>query len=120
MLLDLRSTVTKSIGELRKKISQKSSELAASKKDLERYETVLKVLSQDNREPRIARRKAQPDRKTDWGVLFKRLPHTFTTLDFKKATAGMKKSAVYLRQILSRWTKQRKIKRLARGRYQKV
>src|SRR5712692_8770394 len=119
MPVDLKSAVSKSITELRRTISNKTSELAVLKKELRRYETALKVLRGDNRERAVRRRKVQRNGKTDWDSLFKRLPDTFTSEDFRRA-AGSNKSAVYLRQILSTRTKQRKLKRVERGKYRKV
>lgn len=120
MPLDLKPVVTRSISELKKALSAKASELAALKKELERYETVRKVLSQDHRGGGITRRKARSGRLTDWKAVLKGLPDTFTSEHFRKTAAARNKSAVYLRQILSRWTKQRRIKRVARGKYRKV
>jgi hypothetical protein len=94
--------VAKGIAELRKTIAEKHLELAALKKDLERHESALKLLSQDHRRPRVAKRKVRSNRKTDWNGIFKRLPPTFTSLDFRKSAGRTNKSAVYLRQVLSR------------------
>jgi hypothetical protein len=119
MRLDVKSVVIKGITELRRTISGKTSELASLKQELERYETALKVLSRNNGRP-VRRREIQSRGKTDWNAVFKRLPDAFTSQDFRSVAAGRNKSAVYLRHILSTWTKRRKIKRVARGKYRKV
>jgi predicted transcriptional regulator of viral defense system len=49
-----------------------------------------------------------------------RLPEKFTSRDFVKAAVRTKKPSVYLRQTLSRWARQGKIKRVQRGKYHKV
>jgi hypothetical protein len=120
MPLDLKSVVTRSITELKKTLSERTSELAALKKQLERYEIVRKVLSGDSRGGGVTRRKTQSGRLTDWKAVLKGLPVAFTSKDFMRTAGRKNKSAVYLRQILSRWTKQRRIKRVARGKYRKV
>jgi predicted transcriptional regulator of viral defense system len=48
------------------------------------------------------------------------MPETFTSKDFVAATAFSGISSLYLRQMLTRWTKQGRLKRLQRGKYQKT
>lgn len=120
MPLDLKSAVNKGIAELSRTISDKTSELVLLKKELQRYETVLRVLSGGDQQRPTAMGKVQRKAKTDWNSVFKHLPQTFTSQDFRRVAAGSNKSAVYLRQIVSRWTKRRKIKRVARGKYRKA
>lgn len=120
MAINLKFAVSRSITELKKTLSEKTSELAALKKELERYEIVRKVLAGKRRGVQVTRRKARSGPLTDWKAVLKGLPATFTSEHFRKTAAGRNKSAVYLRQILSRWTKQRRIKRVARGKYRKV
>ncbi|MGH8546790.1 MAG: hypothetical protein ACREX3_24895, partial [Gammaproteobacteria bacterium] len=110
MPVDLKSLVTRSIAELKKTLSEKTSELAALKRELERYEAVRQMLSRDGRPAKTTRRKARSGGLTDWKAVLKGLPDTFTSEHFRKTAAGRNKSPVYLRQILSRWTKQRRIK----------
>jgi nitrogen fixation protein len=120
MPVDIKSAVARNISELKKVISDKSSELDQLKKDLERHESVLELLSRDGGGHKISLRNGRRRRGSELNAVVSRLPETFTNKDFLKAAARARKSSVYLRQILSRWAKQGKIKRLQRGKYQKV
>ena len=118
MSLDLRSAVRRNMEELRKAISEKSSEVARLEKELKRHETVLALLSENG----AGNASAQRSRRTRRGALgdvLANLPDTFTSREFMKAATRTKRSPVYLRQLLSRWARQGRIKRVQRGKYQK-
>ncbi|MGH8546987.1 MAG: hypothetical protein ACREX3_25915 [Gammaproteobacteria bacterium] len=115
---DLKSLVTRSIADLKNKLSQKAAELDALKRELELHESVRQMLSQDGRKG-PGKTTVRSGRQTEWKAVLKGLPASFTTKDFMR-TAGRNKSPVYVRQILSRLTKGRKLKRVARGKYRKV
>ncbi|HWO42776.1 MAG TPA: hypothetical protein VNO43_13330 [Candidatus Eisenbacteria bacterium] len=120
MPVDLKSAVTRNIAEIKKTLSQKTAELEALQRDLERQEAVRRMLSGDRPAVRRAAKKGRKRSATDWNEVLRGLPATFTAQDFSKAAGGRNRSAVYLRQILSRLTKRRRLKRIARGRYRKV
>lgn len=119
MRVNLESFVNKSMTGLKRKLSRAVSELAALKKDLQSYENVQKMLFQDSRPGRTAKTKPRKIARTDWNAVLKKLPHSFTSEAFRKAS-GRNRSAVYPRQVLARWAKQHRIKRLARGKYKKA
>ena len=119
MPVDIKSVVARNINELKRVISDKSSELDLLKRDLERHESVLELLSRDGGQ-KISFRNGRRRRGGELDAVVSRLPEKFTNKDFLKAAARARKSSVYLRQILSRWAKQGRIKRLQRGKYQKV
>ena len=118
MSLDLRSAVRKNIEELRRAIHEKTSEVARLEKELKRHETVLQLLS-DNGAGRAPAQKNRRGRGGALGDVLANLPDTFTSREFFKAATRTKRSPVYLRQLLSRWARQGRIKRVQRGKYQK-
>jgi len=119
MLMDLNAAVLKSIDKIKKAISVKASEMARLENELKRHEAVLELLGRNGSE-KIRSTRGGRRRRMDLGEILARLPERFTSRDFFKAAVKMKKSPVYLRQTLSRWARQGKIKRLERGKYRKV
>jgi len=120
MPVDLKPAVARNIAEIKKTLSQKTAELEALQRDLERQEAVRRMLSGDRPTVRRAGRRGRKRTATDWNEVLKSLPTTFSAQDFSKAAGGRNRSAVYLRQILSRLTKRRRLRRVARGRYRKM
>ncbi len=118
MTADLRTAVLRSIDELKKAISAKTSEIAQLEDELKRHESALELLGKNGGGMRTGSR-AGHGRTTLRDVLT-RLPEKFTSRDFVKAAVRTKKPSVYLRQTLSRWARQGKIKRVERGKYHKV
>ena len=120
MGVDLKSAVMKNIEDLKKAISVKASEMAQLESELKRHETVLQLLGSDgSRERARAGSGGRRGRLTLRDVLAQ-LPEKFTSRDFVKAAVRTRKPSVYLRQTLSRWARQGKIKRVERGKYHKV
>lgn len=118
MSVNLEAAIIENMNELKKAISDKTLELAELEKDLKRYETALNVL-RDGTE-NVSRRKDGRRRKPDLSTVLGDLPETFTSKDFIKAATRTRKPSVYLRLALSRWAKEGRLKRLERGKYQKV
>ena len=118
MSVNLEAAVMENINELKVAISEKALEVADLEKELKRYESVLALLRDDHN--RNARRKGRPRGKTDLAEVLGGLPETFTSKEFIKAATRTKKPSVYLRLALSRWAKEGRVKRLERGKYQKV
>lgn len=119
MGVDLKTAVIKSMDELKKAISVKASEIAQLENELKRHESVLELLGKNGREKVRAGSGARRSR-TNLREVLARLPEKFTSRDFVKAAVRTKKPSVYLRQTLSRWARQGKIKRVERGKYHKV
>jgi hypothetical protein len=118
MSVNLQAAVMENINELKSVISEKTLEVAELEKELQRYESVLDLLRDDHN--RNERRKGRPRGKTDLAEVLGGLPETFTSKEFIKAATRTKKPSVYLRLALSRWAKEGRVKRLERGKYQKV
>lgn len=119
MALDLRAAVIKNMDELKKAISTKSSEVAHLEEELDRYKAMLALLSGNGRATK-ARNGRQRRSSADLRAILDRVPDTFTSREFVRAGVRTKRPPIYLRQILSRWAKQGRIKRLERGKYQKI
>jgi hypothetical protein len=119
MKVDLKSAVRKSIADLKKAISAKNSEVARLENELKRHETVLQLLNGEGAGRGRTGTKGRGGR-TNLRAVLAELPEKFTSRDFVKAAVRTKKPPVYLRQTLSRWARQGKIKRVQRGKYHKV
>jgi len=109
----------RSIDKLKKAISVKSSEIAQLEDELKRHQTVLELLGRNGR-GRVRAGSGAMRGRTNLRDVLARLPDKFTSRDFVKAAVRTKKPSVYLRQTLSRWARQGKIKRVERGKYHKV
>ncbi len=118
MTADLKTAVLKSMDDLKKAISEKASEMAELEDELKRHESVLALLGKNGKATRAA--SGSRHGRTSLRDVLARLPERFTSRDFVKAAVRTKKPSVYLRQTLSRWARQGKIKRVERGKYHKV
>jgi hypothetical protein len=119
MGVDLKTAVMRNIEDLRKAISVKASEMAQLESELKRHETVLELLGSNGRDRARGGSSGRRGRMNLRDVLAN-LPEKFTSRDFVKAAVRTRKPSVYLRQTLSRWARQGKIKRVERGKYHKV
>lgn len=120
---DLRSVVRRAIHQLRQEIDRKSSELASLKQELARHEKVQDLLEHQNGrmrdgKVRVAERRAPAARRMDWNALYKRLPGSFSVGNVLELAKN--KPKLYAYQAVAKWVRQRRVKRLGRGKYQKV
>ncbi|MGH7823944.1 MAG: hypothetical protein ACREQ7_02020 [Candidatus Binatia bacterium] len=120
MHVDLKGAVLKNMTELKKAISDKSSEVAQLRRELERHESILALLSQSNGRGKMRTVSGRRRGRGDLNAVLNRLPETFTSKEFVKAGTQANKTSIYLRQVLSRWARTGKLKRLQRGKYQKT
>jgi hypothetical protein len=120
MAIDLRGAVIENMKEIKKAIFEKSSEVAQLQKELKRHETVLALVTEDGKGSVPAAKKSRRTRTGVLGEVLTRLPDSFTSREFMRAATRTKRSPIYLRQLLSRWARQGKIKRVQRGKYQKT
>jgi hypothetical protein len=126
MSVDVREAVIKNVQEIKRALDEKTSEVARLEKELKRYQTVLELLSENgNRRQAAAKDEiaqtngSRRGRRGALGAVLTRLPETFTSREFMRAATKTRRSPIYLRQLLSRWAKQGRIKRVQRGKYQK-
>lgn len=115
MAADIRAAVIENIAQIEKSISAKSMEMAHLKEELSIYENILALLTKKQR----AQNGSGPARMNIEGLL-RSMPENFTSKDFVAAAASSGISSFYLRQMLTRWTKQGKLKRVRRGKYHKT
>lgn len=120
MPVALTTSVRREISRIRRDIVRKTSELVSLKDQIEKHERVLKLLGGDNTGKRGSRVRARKRAMINWNTLLKGLPGSFTIDGLSKRNGARTKSRLYLRQVLLRWVKQGKIKRIGRGKYQKV
>ena len=120
MAVDLKAAILGSIDELKKAISKKTSEMAQLEKELRRHQTVLAMLGRSNSASNGKAKRSRGTTRANLRGVLSRVPDTFTSKEFVKEAARTKKEPIYIRQTLSRWAREGKIKRLARGKYQKL
>jgi hypothetical protein len=123
MAENLITSVRREIDRFKKEIGRKISELAALKDELIKHQRAYRLLAGGDTTPqRPGRRRGRARRATpaNWDSVLDRLPGRFTIGDIAKAADAGRKSSVYVRQVAVRWAKQKKTKRVGRGKYQKV
>jgi hypothetical protein len=118
MASDLRIAVNKALGDLRRQISKKRSELTILRSELAKYEKVRGILTS---QPKAGETKANGNARrkpVDWNSVLNRLPGSFAVGNVTHLAKI--KSKNHAHHVLANWVKQRKIKRVERGRYQKL
>ncbi len=126
--MDLKVAVRAEIDRLRKDLAAATGRVAALQDEIRRHELVQDMLdgrktgkrSRQGRSGAGALKRGPRGAMIDWKAVLATLPDRFT-LDSLLAheTAGGK-SRVYLRQVVSRWTKEGRIRRIGRGMYEKT
>ncbi len=120
MAVDLKVSVRSEINQLKKNITQKTSELTSLKNELTRHERVYKLLGGGGERTRRTRARGKRVVTVDWNSVLKGLPATFTLDHIYRARALKGKPQGYLRHVVVKLARQRKIKRTGWGKYQKV
>ena len=118
MALDLRVAVNKAVVDLRREISKKTSDLASLNSELTRYQKVQGILNNQSRTTRTKANRKVRRKQVDWNSVLKRLPGSFGVRDV--ISLAKVKSRNYTHLVLAKWVKQRKVKRLQPGQYQKL
>src|SRR5207249_1425479 len=118
MPLDFRIAVNKTIVDLRREISKKSSELRTLKKELARYQKVLGILSSQSGAARTKANRKVRRKPVDWNSVLKQLPGSFPVGAVAKLAKV--KSRTYMHRVFAKCVRQRKVKRLKPGQYQKL
>lgn len=107
--------IAKALAALHKEIIQREHELAALKAEAARWQRMLRR-GLARRSVVVLGRTQKGGRRVDWAAVLARLPKTFTAKDIAQQ-AGKSIAQVYT--PVSRWIKERKIRRAKDG-YQKV
>jgi hypothetical protein len=118
MAFDFRAAVNKTIVDLRREISKKSSELGTLRKELARYQKVQGILSSQSGAARTKANRKVRRKPVDWNSVLKQLPGSFAVGTV--ANLAKVKSRNYMHRVLAKWVRQRKVKRLKPGQYQKL
>ena len=120
MAVNLKAAIVANMNELKKAISQRTSEVAQLERELKRHKTVLALLPGRDGAGRVTTKQSRGRNGTGLRTVLGRVPETFTSKEFVKEASRTKKQPIYIRQTLSRWAREGKIKRLGRGKYQKL
>ena len=120
MASDLKLSVGREIVRLKRSIVKTNSELASLNDELKRDERVYELLSDNRARRRAPRSRARKGRTVDWNSVLKGLPGSFTIGDLAKKIGARGKPNPYLRQVVVRWLKEGKTKRIGRGKYRKA
>ncbi len=128
MATDLKVSVRREIDRLRKELAVAKEQVAALRDEIKRHELVYDMLDGRKTGKRFrqgasgvgALKRGPRGAMIDWTAVFATLPDRFT-LDSLLAheTAGEKPRA-YHRQMVARWSKESRIRRTGRGRYEKT
>ena len=120
MAIDLKASVRREINQFNKNIAQKTSELVSLNGELKKHERVYELLSDNRARRRAPRRRTRKSRTVDWNATLNGLPGSFTIGDLAKKNRVRGKPNPYLRQVVVRWVKEGKTKRIGRGKYRKA
>ena len=128
MATDLKVSVKREIDRLRKELAAATGRVAALRDEIKRHELVYEMLdgrktgkrSQQGRSEAGALKRGPRGAMIDWTAVLATLPDRFR-LDSLLAheTAG-EKTRTYHRQVVSRWSKEGRVRRTGRGMYEKT
>ena len=118
MALDLRVAVNKAVVDLRREISKKTSDLASLNSELARYQKVQGILISQSGAARTKANRKVRRKPVDWNSVLKQLPGSFGVGDAVNLAKVKSRTSAHL--VLAKWVKQRKVKRLQPGQYQKL
>ncbi len=128
MATDLKISVKREIDRLRKELDTATGRVTELQEEIKRHELVREMLdgrktgkgSGRGRSGAEALKRGPHGAMIDWTAVFATLPDRFT-LDSLLAheTAG-EKTPAYHRQVVSRWSKEGRVRRTGRGMYEKT
>ncbi len=128
MAADLKVSVNREIERLKKELDMATGRVAELQDEIKRHELVQDMLdgrktgkgSRRGRSVARALKRGPRGAMIDWKAVFATLPDRFT-LDSLLAheTAG-EKTRAYLRQVVTRWWKEGRVRRTGRGMYEKT
>ena len=128
MAADLKVNVKKEIDRLRKDLVVATRRVAALQDEIKRHELVYDML--DVRKTGKGSRRGRPGAGAlkrgprgamiDWTAVFATLPDQFTLETMNAHETAGEKSRPYHRQVVARWSKEGRIRRTGRGRYEKT
>ena len=128
MATDLRVSVKRQIERLEKELAVATGRVAALKEEIKRHELVYDMLdgrktgkgSRRGRSGVGALKRGPRGAMIDWAAVFATLPDQFTLETMSAHETAGEKSRAYHRQVVARWSKEGRIRRTGRGRYEKT
>jgi len=130
MATDLKVRVKREIDRLRKELDTAAGRVAALREEIRRHELIQDML--DGRKTGKGSRRGRPPTTAgvlkrgprgamiDWTAVFATLPDQFTLETMSAHETAGEKPRSYHRQVVSRWSKERRIRRTGRGMYEKT
>lgn len=140
MALDLKVSVKRHMDGLNKELAAVTRRQTALRGEIEQCEQFYRTLGGDagtdgkeqpkrGGRPRVQRTEQKPKPKKspgrrgsmiDWNAIFQTLPGEFSLDNLESHKIAREKPRAYLRQVVVRWSKEGRIKRTSRGKYQKA
>ena len=127
MALDLKVSVRRQIDRLRKDLAAAAGRVSALRDEIKRHELIYGMLEGRNTGRRSRRpstvgavKRGPTGAMIDWNAVLATLPDQFTLDTMSTHETAREKPRSYLRQMVARWSKEGRIKRIGRGMYQKT
>ena len=130
MAADLKVSVKRQIERLKKELAVATGRVAALRDEVRRHELVYEML--DGRKTGKGSRRGRPPTTAgalkrgprgamiDWTAVLATLPDQFTLETMSAHETAGEKPRSYHRQVVSRWSKEGRIRRTGRGMYEKT
>ncbi len=125
MTSDLKVGVRRQIDQLRKELAAAAGRVSALQDEIKKHELIYGMLDRRNTSRRSRRRSTVGAKRgptgtmIDWNAVIATLPDQFTLDVMSAHETTREKPRSYLRQVVARWSKEGRIKRIGRGIYQK-
>ena len=128
MATELKVSVGRQVDRLKKELAAATGRVATLQDEIKRHELIYDMLDGTKTAKRSRQRRSPvgPVKRRprgvmiDWNTVFKTLPREFTLDAIAAHETASQKPRVYLRQVVVRWSKEGRIKRTGRGKYQKI
>ena len=129
MAEDLKVSVRREIERLKKDLAAATGRVAALQEEIKRHELVQDMLDgrktgkgsrQGRRSTAGALKRGPRGAMIDWTAVLATLPDRFTLDSLLTHETAAQKPRVYLRQMVSRWSKEGRVRRTGRGMYEKT
>ena len=128
MATDLKVSVRRQIDRLRKELAVATGQVTALQDEIKTHELVDGMLdgrktgkrSQQGPSAVGSLKRGPRGAMIDWNAVFATLPNEFTLETMSAHETAREKPRAYLRQVVVRWSKEGRIRRTARGMYQKT
>ena len=128
MATDLKVSVKRQIERLKKELAVATGRVAALRDEVRRHELVYEMLdgrktgkrSRQGRSEVRALKRGTRGAMIDWTAVLATLPDQFTLETMSAHETAGEKPRSYHRQVVSRWSKEDRIRRTGRGMYEKT